>query len=131
MTSKVILNLSNDDDDDGGDWIVVSKKRKKQRQKSSSNEKLVREKVVLTQQQYDKLDTISKVIYDILSNHPYLIPASYITKQVNSRLVSTYTKKDIGKLLYNGPLTPFLFRYAKKTPTLWGIRYVDTLCVMV
>lgn len=113
MASEVINNIDSDD------WILVDSKKRKKRKY------LPRKKIVLNQSEYDKLDLLSKTVYDILQEHAYLIPASYITKQVNCRLESTtYTKKDIGQILYKGPLYPYLFRYAKKHPTLWGLRYL-------
>jgi hypothetical protein len=125
-------NNNNNNNDDGSSWILVSSRKKKKKPTKNKEVEEERAKLVLSQSQHDALNPLNRAVYEILRDHAYLIPASYITKLVNSRGLTTdagaaYTKKDIGQVLYAGPLRPYLFRYAKKHPTLWGLRYADHL----
>ena len=93
--------------DDDNTWTVVRSKHKKKRKSDETKIKI----------ELESLDPLSRAIYEILRKHTYLIPASYITKQVGGDV----TKRDVGQILYDGPLTPFVYRYARKRPTLWGL----------
>lgn len=106
---------------DNSEWIIVKSKNKRRRQKKRTDDK---KKITLTDLQIQELDELSRAIYVVLTRYDKLIPASFITKQVNNDTQQTYTKQEIGHLLYEGPLHPFLFCYKRKTPpTLWGLKY--------
>ena len=72
-----------------------------------------------------ELDKLPQLIYTVLQRYDNLIPASFITKQVNLlQSVHFYDKHQIGFELYNC-LNPYLTCYhGKSPPTLWALKYV-------
>ena len=121
--------------DDG--WITVGKHKKKNISISTQNPVRpisIEPKVVFLNEEYDPL---SLLVYYVLFNNDFPEPSSFIRKEVNRLLQSKstpqyiqnkkhlfkkeYTKKDIGFVLYDGPLSKIVIKNDFKIPRLWSL----------
>ena len=93
------------------DWTLVKKTHKYK-------------KFDLNLPQFQEIDPISENIYYIIreySNQGKGLPASFITKELNKRLYTNYTKKEIGDILYEGKLSKYFIKDTSNMPTLWNL----------
>ena len=149
------------------EWILVGKnsvsestlqrrREKKKLQKRLKQENIQRAKKVVTSTMsfseepepmvrmnrhfYDKMDTLSLLVYCVMSRYEHALPASAIKKEVNTLIeipefLPDYIwpndlpeklcqKKDIGWVLYEGPLKDFLICDDAQLPRLWKLNNI-------
>lgn len=106
------------------------------RKREINYEKKKEFKLSLSEKELEDFDPLSLLVYHVLSNGEFPEPSSFIKKEVNrlievdslpdfvlpkKHLLKTeYTKKDIGYVLYDGPISKYVVMDDKQIPRLWS-----------